>query len=83
MKNVTVYSKDYCPYCKAAKAMLQQKGISFTEIDVLRQADKLPEMLSRSGRRTVPQIFFDDEHVGGYTDLVAYFTEVDREGNAA
>jgi len=73
MKNVTIYSKDYCPYCKAAKQIFDQKGIEYNEIDVLKQPEKLQEMLTRSNRRTVPQIFFGDEHIGGYTDLVNYY----------
>ena len=75
MKQITIYSKDYCPYCKAAKQILDSKGLSYTEIDVLKQPHKLTEMLNRSERRTVPQIFFDDNHIGGYTDLVAYFQQ--------
>jgi len=73
MKNVTIYSKDYCPYCKAAKQIFDQKGIEYNEIDVLKHPEKLQEMLTRSNRRTVPQIFFGDEHIGGYTDLVKYY----------
>ena len=73
MKNITVYSKDYCPYCKSAKALLESKGLSYVEIDVGHHPEKLNEMVSRSQRRTVPQIFFDDEHIGGSTDLVSYF----------
>ena len=75
MKQITIYSKDYCPYCKAAKQIFDAKGLSYKEIDVLKQADKLDEMLKRSKRRTVPQIFFDDKHIGGYTDLIAYYQE--------
>ena len=73
MTQVTIYSKDYCPYCKAAKQILDNKGIEYTEIDVLQQPEKLAEMLERSQQRTVPQIFFDDQHIGGYTDLVDYY----------
>lgn len=73
MKQITLYSKDYCPYCKAAKQILDAKGLSYTQIDVLEQPEKLTEMMERSHRNTVPQIFFDDEHIGGYTDLVDYY----------
>ena len=48
MKNITVYSKDYCPYCKSAKALLESKGLSYTEIDVGHHPEKLGEMISRS-----------------------------------
>jgi len=73
-ENVTIYSKDYCPYCKAAKRILQARGIEYKEIDVERQPEKLAEMLTRSKRRTVPQIFFGDEHIGGHDDLVRYYS---------
>lgn len=73
MQNITVYSKDYCPYCKAAKELLSKKGLNFEVIDVQKDNTKLQEMLNRSKRRTVPQIFFNDRHIGGYTDLVEYF----------
>lgn len=73
MKNITVYSKGYCPYCKAAKSLLAKKGFSYTEIDVQKNSNHLQEMLTRSKRRTVPQIFFGDQHIGGYDDLVDHF----------
>lgn len=73
MKNVTIYSKDYCPYCKAAKQMLRSRGVEFNEIDVQFNPDKLPEMIALSKRRTVPQIFFGNDHIGGYDDLVRYY----------
>jgi glutaredoxin 3 len=79
MKNIIVYNKDYCPYCKSAKALLEHKGFDFTEIDVEHNPDKLSEMLDRSHRRTVPQIFFDDEHIGGFDDLQAYFANESAE----
>ncbi len=73
MTNVTVYSKDYCPYCKFAKALLQDQGIDYREIDVSRDTARLEEMVARSNRRSVPQIFFGEEHIGGFEDLVDYF----------
>lgn len=74
MKNITMYSKGYCPYCKAAKAILNSKGLDFTEIDVTNNPRALKDMYQRSNnRRTVPQIFFGDQHIGGHSDLVAYY----------
>jgi len=70
MKNVTIYTKDYCPYCHGAKSILERIGAQFTEIDVEFNNDNFNEMLKRSKRRTVPQIFFGDQHIGGYDDLV-------------
>ena len=73
MKNVTIYSKDYCPYCTAAKKILQSRGIKYTEIDVQSNPEKLAEMVALSKRRTVPQIFFGEQHIGGHDDLVKYY----------
>lgn len=74
MKNVTIYSKDYCPYCTAAKRILQSRGIEYNEIDVQIHPEKLAEMVALSKRRTVPQIFFGDKHIGGHDDLVSYYS---------
>lgn len=74
MKNVTIYSKDYCPYCQAAKRILEAREIEYTEIDVENDMDKMAEMMTRSKRRTVPQIFFGDQHIGGHDDLVRYYS---------
>ncbi len=69
---ITIYSKDYCPYCQRAKALLKSKDVSFTEYDVSLDMTRLQEMIQRSsGRRTVPQIFIGDVHVGGFDDLYA------------
>ena len=74
-ENVTIYSKDYCPYCKAAKRILKARGIDYKEIDVEIQPEKMHEMVTRSKRRTVPQIFFGDQHIGGHDDLVRYYSQ--------
>ncbi|MEM8572498.1 MAG: glutaredoxin 3 [Pseudomonadota bacterium] len=72
MKEVTIYTKPTCGYCFAAKALLDSKGVSYTEIDVARDRALLAEMVQRArGRRTVPQIFVGEEHVGGFDDLNA------------
>ena len=72
MPTITIYTKDYCPYCVKAKQLFTQKKQSFTEIDVTRDADKLQEMLAKSnGKRSVPQIFIGEMHVGGCDDLYA------------
>ncbi len=73
---VEIYTKDYCPYCTRAKRLLSRKGIEFREYDVTHDVAGQKEMIERSGRRTVPQIFIDDVHVGGSDDLVDY----DRSG---
>jgi glutaredoxin 3 len=69
---VEIYSARYCPYCAAAKALLRRKGAAFTEIDIGGNWEKRDEMIARAqGRATVPQIFIDDRHIGGYDDLAA------------
>ena len=76
MPNVTIYTKSWCPYCARAKAHLNDKGVTFNEIDVTTDPLREKEMVDRSGRRTVPQIFINDSHVGGSDDLL----EADRTG---
>lgn len=67
---MVVYTTLLCPYCHRAKALLRQKGVAFTEIDVGMDAAKRAEMTKRAhGRHTVPQIFIGDTHVGGCDDL--------------
>ena len=69
--SITIYTTPICPYCTAAKALLRNKQARFTEIDVSTQPELREEMMMRSGRRTVPQIFIGATHVGGYDDLAA------------
>lgn len=71
MTEVILYTKDYCGFCDQAKALLRSKGAAYTEIDVTHDADLQAEMIERSGRRTVPQIFIEGRHVGGFDDLAA------------
>lgn len=71
MSNVVLYTTGLCPYCYRAKKLLDRKGVSYEEIDVMFTAGKRDEMIQRSGRRTVPQIFIGETHVGGYDDLAA------------
>ena len=73
---VTVYVADWCPYCQRAKGLLQQKNVAFNEINVEDDEKFREEMFARSKRRTVPQIFIGDKHVGGCDDLFA----LDRSG---
>lgn len=68
---IVVYSSPFCGYCAAAKRLLSSKGADFTEIDVLMDPARRAEMIERSGRHTVPQIFIGDTHVGGFDDLNA------------
>ena len=70
MKKVVIYTGPMCPYCDWAIALLKKSNISFKEIDISEDIKKMEEMLNRSnGRKTIPQIFFDGYHVGGYEEL--------------
>ncbi len=68
---VKIYSKSACDYCVNAKAWLGERGVSFDVIDVEKNRDNLLDMLLRSGRKTVPQIFVGNHHIGGWTDLMS------------
>ena len=72
MAEVEIYTTMWCPYCARAKALLESKHVPFTEIDIMEQTSRRPEMIQRAGGRTsVPQIFIGDHHVGGCDDLYA------------
>ncbi len=71
MKPVTIYTTHTCPYCVKAKKLLDHKGVSYTEIDVSDEQDRMKMVERAGGRRTVPQIFIGDTHVGGCDDLYA------------
>ena len=73
MPKITVYGTLLCPYCYAAKRLFRQNDIQFNEIRVDSKPQLLQEMITKSGRFTVPQIFINEYHVGGYDDLVAHF----------
>jgi glutaredoxin 3 len=80
MPKIEVYSTAVCPYCVAAKNLLKAKGLSWEEVRVDTDPGQRDTMLARSGgRRTVPQIFVNDQHIGGFDDLVA----ADRSGKLA
>jgi glutaredoxin 3 len=76
MPKVEVYSKQNCPYCVRAKALLQKKKVPFEEIDIEHDDEKRAWLVQASGQRTVPQIFVDGRPLGGYTDIDA----LDRQG---
>ena len=70
MKNVTVYMGPMCAFCDAAKRLLTKKNIPYKEINIALDENKREEMLKKSnGKRTIPQIFIEDYHVGGYVEL--------------
>ena len=70
MKSITVYSGPMCNFCDAAKRLLTRNNLNYNEIDISTKEGLRDEMTKRAnGRRTIPQIFFDDYHVGGYQEL--------------
>jgi glutaredoxin 3 len=76
MSKVVVYTKDRCPYCDRAKALLKAKGVVFEEINLEGRPDELAALKQRTGLMTVPQIFINEKLIGGYTDMAA----LDQEG---
>jgi glutaredoxin 3 len=69
MTHVVMYTTGMCPYCVRAKMLLKKKGVDWEELRIEGDRSLMREMMERSGRRTVPQIFIGDTHVGGYDDL--------------
>ena len=70
MKKIFIYTGPVCNYCDAAKRLLKRNNLEFSEVDISTGPEILDQMISKSnGKRTIPQIFFDDEHIGGYTEL--------------
>ena len=77
MPTIEIYTTPTCPYCLAAKALLDNKGVAYTEMTVIGDPAKRQEMLERAnGSHTVPQIFVDGQHIGGFDDMNA----LDRQG---
>ena len=75
MAVVEIYTKAYCPYCTRAKALLEQKSVGYREIKIDDDPQLRPEMITRSqGGVTVPQIFINEQHVGGCDDLFALYS---------
>ena len=77
MKNITMYSGPLCNFCEAAKRLLVRNNLKVREIDISTKDGLREEMIQKSnGKRTIPQIFFDDHHVGGYVEL----RELEKKG---
>lgn len=68
---ITMYGNAFCPYCGAARMLLKKKSVEFADILVSDDASLFDEMVERSGRRSVPQIFVGEHHIGGFEDLDA------------
>jgi glutaredoxin 3 len=71
MPEILIYTTNICPYCIMAKRLLDKKGVSYSELNVDAKAGLREEMMRKTKRRTVPQIYIGDLHVGGFDDLYA------------
>ena len=72
MKKITIYTGPFCNYCEAAKRLLTRNNAPYNEIDISKVDGAMDEMIKKAnGKRTIPQIFFDDEHIGGYDETRA------------
>lgn len=76
MPKIIIYSSNFCPYCTMAKRLLHNKGAEYTEINVDSSPELREEMMHKTKRRTVPQIYINDFHVGGFNELYS----LDRDG---
>ncbi len=79
MANITIYARSWCSFCHHAKRLLDGKGISYQEIDIEEQPEKRDEMITLSGRTSVPQIFINQQSVGGCDDLYALHSSGDLD----
>ena len=72
MKNITIYTGPMCNYCDAAKRLLTRNNLTYNEIDIAKVDGAMDEMIKKAnGKRTIPQIFFEDQHIGGYDEVRA------------
>ena len=77
MKNITMYTGPMCSFCEAAKRLFSRNNLKYEEIDISTKDGLRDEMIKKAnGKRTIPQIFFDDHHVGGYVEL----RELEKKG---
>ena len=76
MAKITIYTTPICPYCVRAKQLFQRKGVSYDEIDVSRNQELRQQLVQQTKQRTVPQIFINEQHIGGCDDLYA----LERQG---
>ena len=77
MKNITMYSGPFCNFCEAAKRLFARNNINYKIIDISTKDTLRNEMIEKAnGKRTIPQIFFDDQHIGGYQEL----RELEKKG---
>ena len=75
MKDVTIYTTNYCPYCRQAEKFLHDKGVPFKQVDVTEDDAMRAKLVELTGQRTVPQIFIGEESIGGYSDMMKLHTK--------
>ena len=72
MKKITIYTGPFCSYCDAAKRLLSRNNANYKEIDIAKVGGAMDEMIKKTnGKKTIPQIFFDEMHIGGYDEVRA------------
>lgn len=79
MNQVTILTSPTCSYCHAAKDLLQRKGIAYSEVDAITDAEQAQTLLRQSGQRTVPQIFVNEQPIGGFTELTEVLRQPDSD----
>lgn len=79
MKDVTLYTTDYCPYCRQAEKFLHDKGVPFKQVDVTHDDAMRVKLVELTGQRTVPQIFIGEESIGGYSDMMKLHSKGELE----
>jgi glutaredoxin 3 len=79
MNQVTILTSPTCSYCHAAKDLLQRKGIAYSEVDAITDAEQAQVLLRQSGQHKVPQIFVDDQPIGGFTELAEVLRQPDSD----
>ncbi|MDX2464346.1 MAG: glutaredoxin domain-containing protein [Porticoccus sp.] len=79
MANITIYSKDWCPYCANAKRLLTVRGFEFDEVDITLDSELEAKLIEQTGLRTVPQIFVEEQPIGGFVELARLVSSGDLD----
>ena len=79
MEPVKILTSTNCSYCHAAKNLLQQQGIAYQEVDLIKDGEQAQQLLTQSGQRTVPQIFINEQSIGGFTELTKLINDTELD----
>ena len=79
MEQVKILTSPSCSYCHAAKNLLQQQGIAYQEVDLIKDGEQAQQLLTQSGQRTVPQIFINEQSIGGFTELTKLINDTELD----